>query len=46
MRLLTVHQGIILGLLDEVGEQVRLHGHRDAWIHGGGRTGGQLGLLS
>ena len=36
-----MHQGIILGLLGEILEHFRLHGHRDARLHGGG-GGGQL----
>ena len=36
-----MHQGIILGLLAEILEHSRVHGHRDARLHGGG-GGGQL----
>ena len=37
-----MHQGIILGLLDEVVEQFRLHGNGDDRVHGGGGGGGSL----
>ena len=40
---LTVHEGIILGLLDEVVEQLRLHGNRDDRVHIGGGGRGSMG---